>query len=52
MRKISVNLNGEYWEMVNYLKRKRGVVNTSELIRILITEEYERRRGGDERSAS
>jgi len=53
MKKISLNLNGDYVEMVNYLKKKRGVVNTSELIRILITEEYERRRGDrDERSAS
>jgi metal-responsive CopG/Arc/MetJ family transcriptional regulator len=45
MKKISMNLNGEYLEMVNFLKKKRGVVATSELIRILLTEEYERRRG-------
>lgn len=39
---IRLDLNGEMAQAFNHLKKKRGILNNSEMVRLLINQEYER----------
>lgn len=45
---IRVDLDGPLAEKFNILKQKKGIKNSTELIRILITQEYERIMGSQQ----
>jgi metal-responsive CopG/Arc/MetJ family transcriptional regulator len=42
---IRIDLEGQMAERFTLLKQKRGLKNNSELVRSLITEEYQRQEG-------